>query len=167
MLKNWTIAISSALLALSQVDAAPAATPLTTLRIASKLRRPLHTSQTPGDFDRAFIVHQGSLGFASRPDHATAGLSFADHAKASADSLADRDSAPGGPRNFECRERRGCLPDPRDLNACARPRRWRAGLWIEPWSSRCRDGIRGMFMRSEVEIPLRSEPAIAKTGATD
>ena len=58
MLKNWTIAISSALLALSQVTAAPAATPLTTMRVASKLTRPLHMGHAPGDFDRAFVVQQ-------------------------------------------------------------------------------------------------------------
>jgi hypothetical protein len=167
MLKNWTIAISSALLALSQVTAAPAATPLTTMRVASKLRKPVHANQTPGDFDRAFIVQQGSLALAFHPDHATNGFSVADYAKASENSLTDRDSVSGGPRNFECRERRGCLPDLRDLNACAEPRRWRTRLWIEQRSSRRRDGIQGMFMRSEVEIPLRSEPAIAKTGATD
>jgi hypothetical protein len=58
MLKNQTvaIAISSALLALSRVDAAPAATPLTTVRVASKLTKPLRVTHAPGDFDRAFIV---------------------------------------------------------------------------------------------------------------
>ncbi len=60
MLKNRTIAIaiSSALLALSRVDAAPAATPLTTMRVASKLTKPQHVTHAPGDFDRAFIVQQ-------------------------------------------------------------------------------------------------------------
>ena len=60
MLKNRTIAIaiSSALLALSRVDAAPAATPLTTMRVASKLTKPQRVTHAPGDFDRAFIVQQ-------------------------------------------------------------------------------------------------------------
>ena len=60
MLKNRTIpiAILSASLSLSQVDAAPAATPLTTVRVAVKPTDPLHMSQAPGDFDRAFIVQQ-------------------------------------------------------------------------------------------------------------
>ena len=167
MLKNWTIAISSALLALSQVTAAPAATPLTTMRVASKLTKPVHTSQAPGDFDRAFIVQQGSLALAFHPDHATDEFSFADYAKVSANSLTDHYPVSGGPRNFECRERRGCLPDLRDLNACAEPRRWRTGLWIEQRSSRRRDGIQGMFMRSGVEVSLRSEPAMAKFGPMD
>jgi hypothetical protein len=114
MLKNWTIAFPSALLALSQVTAAPAATPLTTIRVASKLTKPLHMGHAPGDFDRAFVVQQtGEIPIQS----------FADYAKASADSLADHYSVSGGPRNFECRERRGCLSDPRDLNACTEPRR--------------------------------------------
>ena len=58
MLKNRTIviAISSALLSLSQVDAAPAATPLTAVRVASKPTEPLQMDRAPGDFDRAFIV---------------------------------------------------------------------------------------------------------------
>jgi hypothetical protein len=60
MLKNRTIviAISSALLALSRVTVAPAATPLTTMRVASKLTRPQRATHAPGDFDRAFIVQQ-------------------------------------------------------------------------------------------------------------
>ena len=60
MLKNRTIAIAilSAFLSLSQVDAAPAATPLTTVRVAAKPTEPLHMGQAPGDFDRAFIVQQ-------------------------------------------------------------------------------------------------------------
>jgi hypothetical protein len=60
MLKNRTIAIAilSALLALSQVDAAPAATPLTTLRVAAKPTNPLHITHPAGDFDRAFIAQQ-------------------------------------------------------------------------------------------------------------
>jgi hypothetical protein len=60
MLKNRmiSIAISSALLSLSQVDAAPAATPLTTVRVASKSAKSLHMGQAPGEFDRAFIVQQ-------------------------------------------------------------------------------------------------------------
>lgn len=167
MLKNRTIAIASALLALSQVTAALAATPLATMSTASKLRKPVHTNQAPGDFDRAFMVEQGSLGLAHLPDHVTNGLSFADYAKASASSPADRHPVPRAPRNLECRERRGCLPDPRDLNACAEPEVWRNGPRIEQWSSPHRDGVQGTFMRSEVEIPLRSEPAIAKTGAVD
>jgi hypothetical protein len=60
MLKNRTIAIaiSSALLALSQVGAAPAATPLATTRTAAKPANPVPTSHPPGDFDRAFIAQQ-------------------------------------------------------------------------------------------------------------
>jgi hypothetical protein len=59
MLKNRTIAIaaSSALLSLSQVDATPAATPLATVRIASKSTNPPELGRAP-DFDRAFIVQQ-------------------------------------------------------------------------------------------------------------
>ena len=30
------------------------------MRVALKLRKPPHTIQTPGDFDRAFIVHVAS-----------------------------------------------------------------------------------------------------------
>jgi hypothetical protein len=58
MLKNSTIAIAvlAALLVLVQADAARTATPLTTTRVASKLTRPPHMKQVPGDFDRAFIV---------------------------------------------------------------------------------------------------------------
>jgi hypothetical protein len=60
MLKNRTIAIgiSSALLALTQVDAASAATPLTTIRVASRPTKSLRVGHAPGDFDRAFIVQQ-------------------------------------------------------------------------------------------------------------
>jgi hypothetical protein len=60
MLKNRTIAIaiSSALLALSQVDVAFAATPLATVRVAAKPANPSQISQPPGDFDRAFIAQQ-------------------------------------------------------------------------------------------------------------
>jgi hypothetical protein len=60
MLKNRTIAIaiSSALLALLQVDAAPGATPLTTVRVASKPSEPLHVGHASGDFDRAFILQR-------------------------------------------------------------------------------------------------------------
>ncbi len=60
MLKNRTIAIAilSALLALSQVDAARAATPLATIRVAAKPTNPLHITHPPGDFDRAFIAQQ-------------------------------------------------------------------------------------------------------------
>ena len=60
MLRSRTsaIAISSALLALSQVAAAPAGTPLTTARVASKLTKPLYVTHAPGDFERAFIVQQ-------------------------------------------------------------------------------------------------------------
>jgi hypothetical protein len=158
MLKNWTIAISIALLVISQVTAAPAATPLTTMRVASKLTKPLHMGHAPGDFDRAFIVQQAGK-IPIQP--------FADYAKASADSLAERYSVSGDPQNFECRERRGCLSGPRVLNACDEPRRWLAGFRIERWSSLHRDRIRGIFMRSEVETPLRSKPAIAKTGSMD
>ncbi len=60
MLKNRTIviAISSALLSLSQVDAAPAATPLTAVRVSAQPTKPLQMGEAPGDFDRAFIVQQ-------------------------------------------------------------------------------------------------------------
>jgi hypothetical protein len=60
MLKNRTIAIaiSSALLSLSQVDAARAATPLASIRVAAKPTNPLHMGHPPGDFDRAFIAQQ-------------------------------------------------------------------------------------------------------------
>ena len=60
MLKNRTIAIAimSALLSLSQVDAAPAATPLTTVRVTAQPTKPLQMGEAPGDFDRAFIVQQ-------------------------------------------------------------------------------------------------------------
>ena len=60
MLKNRTIAIaiSSALLALSQVDAARAATPLASVRVAARPANPLHMGHPSGDFDRAFIVQQ-------------------------------------------------------------------------------------------------------------
>ncbi|MCH8083797.1 MAG: hypothetical protein IH885_06140 [Myxococcales bacterium] len=60
MLKNRTIAIaiSSALLSLSNVDASPAATPLTTVRVSAKSTKPLHMGSAPGDFDRAFVVQQ-------------------------------------------------------------------------------------------------------------
>ncbi len=60
MLKNRTIAIaiSSALLALFQIDAAHAATPLATLRVAAKPTDPQRLTQPPGDFDRAFIAQQ-------------------------------------------------------------------------------------------------------------
>jgi hypothetical protein len=60
MLKNRTIAIAilSALLALSQVDAARAATPLATIRVTAKPMNPPQITQPPGDFDRAFIAQQ-------------------------------------------------------------------------------------------------------------
>ena len=60
MLKNRTIAIAilSALLALSQVDAARAATPLATTGVAAKPANPLHITHPPGDFDRAFIAQE-------------------------------------------------------------------------------------------------------------
>ena len=60
MLKNRTIAIAilSALLALSQVDGALAATPLATVRVAAKPANPPHFTHPPGDFDRAFIAQQ-------------------------------------------------------------------------------------------------------------
>jgi glucose/arabinose dehydrogenase len=68
MLGNWwfsmlsgrtiAIAISGALLALAQVNAAPAATPLTTQRVASMLENPVYVTHAPGDFDRIFIVQQ-------------------------------------------------------------------------------------------------------------
>jgi hypothetical protein len=62
MLKNSTIAIaiSGALLVLVQAEAAPAATPLTTRRVSSKLTRPPHMKQVAGDFDRAFIVQESN-----------------------------------------------------------------------------------------------------------
>jgi hypothetical protein len=60
MLKNRTIAIAilSAPLALSQVDAANAATPLATVRVAVEPTNPLHITHPLGDFDRAFIAQQ-------------------------------------------------------------------------------------------------------------
>ena len=60
MLKNRMIAIAilSALLALSQVAAAPAATPLATIRAAAKPTTPPRITHPPGDFDRAFIAQQ-------------------------------------------------------------------------------------------------------------
>ena len=60
MLKNRTIviAISSALLSLSQVAAAPAATPLTAVHVVSKPTKSRQMGHAPGDFDRAFIVQQ-------------------------------------------------------------------------------------------------------------
>ena len=60
MLKNRTIsiAISSALLTLTQVDTARAATPLATLRVAAKPTDPLQLTDPPGDFDRAFIAQR-------------------------------------------------------------------------------------------------------------
>ncbi len=60
MLKNRTlvIAISSALLSLSQVDAAPAATPLAAVRVTAQPTKPLQMGQARGDFDRASIVQQ-------------------------------------------------------------------------------------------------------------
>ena len=58
MLKNRTIAILSALLAISQVDAARATTPLATVRVAAKPTNPPHITHPPGDFDRAFIAQQ-------------------------------------------------------------------------------------------------------------
>jgi hypothetical protein len=60
MLKNRTIviAISSALLSLSQVDAAPAATPLTVVRVTAQPTKPLQMGEAAGDFDRAFVVQQ-------------------------------------------------------------------------------------------------------------
>ena len=60
MLKNRTIAIAilSALLALSQVDTARAATPLATVHVAAKPTNPPHITHPPGDFDRAFIAQQ-------------------------------------------------------------------------------------------------------------
>ncbi len=56
--RTIAIAISSALLALSQVNAAAAATPLTTKRVASRLTKPLYVTHAPEDFDRIFIVQQ-------------------------------------------------------------------------------------------------------------
>ncbi|MFV1977721.1 MAG: hypothetical protein ACC649_00075, partial [Myxococcota bacterium] len=60
MLKNRAIAIAStsALLVLSQVDAARAATPLATIRVAARPTNPLHMGHPPRDFDRAFIAQQ-------------------------------------------------------------------------------------------------------------
>jgi hypothetical protein len=100
MLKNRTIAIAilSALLALSQVAAAPAATPLATIRVAAKPTNPLNMGHPPGDFDRAFIAQQ------------TGGTLI-------------QELQAGAPRNFECRKRQEHLSDPRDLTACAEPQR--------------------------------------------
>jgi hypothetical protein len=60
MLKNRAIAaaISSAILAFAQVDAAPAATPLTTKGAAAKPANPPNVDHAPGDYDRALIVQQ-------------------------------------------------------------------------------------------------------------
>ena len=60
MPKNRTIAIaiSSALLALSQVDAAPAATPLAGVRVVSKSAKPLNATDATGDYDRAFVAQR-------------------------------------------------------------------------------------------------------------
>jgi hypothetical protein len=62
MPKNRTIgiAISSALLVLSQADAAPAAIPLTTVRVHAEPANPSQTSHADGDFDRAFIVQRAA-----------------------------------------------------------------------------------------------------------
>jgi len=71
MLKNRTIAIaiSSALLALSQVDAADAATPLATLRVSAKPTDPQRLTQPPGDFDRAFIAQRTGESQLQRAPH--------------------------------------------------------------------------------------------------
>ncbi len=60
MLKNRAIAIAStsALLVLSQVDAARAATPLATIRVAAKHTPPQHITHPLRDFDRAFVAQQ-------------------------------------------------------------------------------------------------------------
>ena len=60
MPKNRTIgiAISSALLVLSQADAARAAIPLTTVRVHAEPANPSQTSHADGDFDRAFVVQR-------------------------------------------------------------------------------------------------------------
>jgi hypothetical protein len=165
MLKNRTIAIAilSALLALSQVDAAPAVTPLAILRVAAKPTNPLHMGHPPGDFDRAFIaqqageswiqviqtrkllgtphldlstnasccVDQGSRAFAFHPGYATTRHSFVDYTNASSDTVVGRYSVTGDLRNFECRKRRVCLPDPRDRTTCVEPPRWLAGFRTE------------------------------------
>ena len=100
MLKNGTIAIaiSGALLALSQVDAAHAATPLATLRLAAKPTEPLHLGHPPGDFDRAFIAQQ------------TGGILI-------------QEIQAGALRNIECRKRQERSAYPRALTACAEPQR--------------------------------------------
>jgi len=129
MLKNRTIAIaaSSALLSLSQADATPAATPLATVRVASKSTNPLKLGRAP-DFDRAFIVQQAGevpspaletekpLDAVNR-DRSTSGscnvepgsLGVATDSSStmndSTDSGVERHSVTGDPRNFVCRER--------------------------------------------------------------
>ena len=64
MSKNRTIAIAipALLLTLARVDAAPAATPLTSVRVAAKLANTQNPNHAPGDFDRAFIVRQTGEG---------------------------------------------------------------------------------------------------------
>jgi hypothetical protein len=127
MLKNpaIAIAISSALLALSLVDATRAATPLATVRVAPKSTKPPHA---PGDFDRAFIVHQtGEIPSpaletekpldAVNRDRSTSGscnvepgsLGVATDSSStmndSTDSGVEHHLVTGDPRNFVCRER--------------------------------------------------------------
>ncbi len=62
MPKNRTIgiAISSALLVLSQADATQAATPLTTVRVHSETANSPQVRHADGDFDRAFIVQRAA-----------------------------------------------------------------------------------------------------------
>jgi len=54
------IAISSALLVLSQADATQAATPLTTVRVHSETANAPQVRHADGDFDRAFIVQRAA-----------------------------------------------------------------------------------------------------------
>jgi hypothetical protein len=69
MLKNRTLAIAilSAPLMLSQVDAAPAATPLATLRVAIEPTNSANITHPLGDFDRAFIAQQTSEATIQKP----------------------------------------------------------------------------------------------------
>jgi hypothetical protein len=62
MSKNRTIgiAISSALLVLSQADATQAAIPLAAVHVSSAPANPSQTSHADGDFDRAFIVQRAA-----------------------------------------------------------------------------------------------------------
>ena len=62
MPKNRTIgiAISSALLVLSQADATQAAIPLAAVRVQSEPAHPPQMRHADGDFDRAFVVQRGA-----------------------------------------------------------------------------------------------------------